>query len=273
MNLPRIAFIGAGNMARSIIGGLLDEGIPAASITASGPRLGTLAPLQADTGIQVTTANDEAARDAGIVILAVKPQMMQEVASGLSGALAHRPLVISLAAGVTSDSIDRWLGGNQAVVRCMPNTPSQLRQGASGLYANSRVSTAQRQQADAILGAVGVVRWFENESLLNPVTAVSGSGPAYFFLLMEAMIDAAEALGLDREAARELTLQTALGAAMLARQSEVEVSELRRRVTSPKGTTEQAILSFERDGLRDTVARAMNACSARAAELSAPSGQ
>lgn len=270
---PRIAFIGAGNMAKSIIGGLLAEGTPAQTVTASGPRTETLQPLQAATGVNITTSNSDAARQADIVILAVKPQMLKTVAAELSAALAHRPLIISLAAGITTDSIGRWLGGDQAIVRCMPNTPSQLRQGASGLFANAQVSAEQRANADAILRAVGVVQWLDDEALLNPVTAVSGSGPAYFFLFMEAMIEAGEAMGLSRESARELTLQTALGAAMLARDSDVDVSELRRRVTSPKGTTEQAILSFEQDKLRETVARAMNACSARAAELSEQLGQ
>lgn len=272
MNQPRIAFIGAGNMAKSIIGGLLAQGTPAQSVTASGPRLENLQLLQAATGVNITTSNSDAASQADIVILAVKPQMLKTVAAELSAALAHRPLIISLAAGITTDSIARWLG-DQAIVRCMPNTPSQLRQGASGLFANAQVSAEQRASADAILRAVGVVEWLDDETLLNPVTAVSGSGPAYFFLFMEAMIDAGEAMGLSRESARELTLQTALGAAMLARDSDVDVSELRRRVTSPKGTTEQAILSFEQDKLRDTVARAMNACSARAAELSEQLGQ
>lgn len=273
MNQPRIAFIGAGNMAKSIIGGLLAQGTPAQAVTASGPRLENLQPLQAATGVNISTSNIDAASQADIVILAVKPQMLKMVAAELSAALTHRPLIISLAAGITTDSINRWLGGDQAIVRCMPNTPSQLRQGASGLFANAQVSAEQRASADAILRAVGVVEWLDDEALLNPVTAVSGSGPAYFFLFMEAMIDAGEAMGLSRESARELTLQTALGAAMLARDSDVDVSELRRRVTSPKGTTEQAILSFEQDKLRDTVARAMNACSARAAELSEQLGQ
>lgn len=273
MTQPRIAFIGAGNMARSIIGGLVAEGTPADRIIASGPRLASLESLQADTGVRITTDNTEAARESDIVILAVKPQMLETVAGALTDSLAHHPLIISLAAGITTGSIGQWLGGTHAIVRCMPNTPSQLRQGASGLFANAQVSAAQRDSADAILRAVGVVQWLDDETLLNSVTAVSGSGPAYFFLFMEAMIDAGETLGLSRESARELTLQTALGAAMLARDSEVEISELRRRVTSPKGTTEQAILSFEHDQLRAIVARAMTACSNRAAELSEPSGQ
>jgi len=150
----------------------------------------------------------------------------------------------------------------------MPNTPSQLRQGASGLFANAHVSRAQHTTANTILAAVGIVEWLEHETQLNAVTAVSGSGPAYFFLMMEAMIEAGEQLGLSRASATELTLQTALGAAMLAKNSECDVAELRRRVTSPKGTTEQAIASFEADDIRAVYARAMTACANRAVELS-----
>jgi len=150
----------------------------------------------------------------------------------------------------------------------MPNTPSQVRVGASGLFANAQVSSAQKSTANTILGAVGIVQWVDDEALINPVTAVSGSGPAYFFLVMEAMIDAGVELGLSRSTATELTLQTALGAAILAKQSNVDVAELRRQVTSPNGTTEQAINSFENDQIRVMFSRAMAACSNRAVELS-----
>jgi pyrroline-5-carboxylate reductase len=210
---------------------------------------------------------------AEVVILAVKPQELQTVATALRTAVAHKPLIISVAAGITTESLARWLGEDQAIVRCMPNTPSQLRQGASGLFANQWVNTSQRATADRILRAVGVVEWLAEESLLNPVTAVSGSGPAYFFLMMEAMIDAGVNMGLTRESATELTLQTALGAALLAKNSQVDVAELRRRVTSPNGTTEQAIKSFEQDDIRAIFQRAMNACSARAEALSEQLGQ
>lgn len=273
MNTSKIAFIGAGNMAKAIIGGLLAEGFSAAQISAAGPRLETLNKVADEYGITVSTDNAATAAAADVIVLGVKPQMLKEVALGLRPSLSHKglthkPLIISVAAGITTSSIASWLGEDQAIVRCMPNTPSQLRAGASGLYANAHVSAAQKSQANAILGAVGIVQWLDDESLLNPVTAVSGSGPAYFFLMMEAMIDAGVELGLTRECAAELTLQTALGAAMLAKDSEFDVAELRRRVTSPKGTTEQAILSFEQDELRASVLKAMTACSNRAVELS-----
>lgn len=265
---PKIAFIGAGNMAKAIIGGLITEGFNACDISASGPRIETLNQVAKQYAIVVNTDNAQIAAQADVVILAVKPQMLKEVALGLAASLQHKPLIVSLAAGITTSSIAHWLGEDQAIVRCMPNTPSQLREGASGLFANAQVSAAQKAVADSIMRAVGVVQWLEDESAINAVTAVSGSGPAYFFLMMEAMIDAGIELGLTPECARELTLQTALGAAILAKQSDVDVAELRRRVTSPKGTTEQAIKSFENDEIRAMFSRAMKACSNRAEELS-----
>lgn len=268
MNRPKIAFIGAGNMAKAIIGGLVEEGFLRADISASGPRMENLSTVANEFGIAVSTDNAATAAKADVVILAVKPQVLKEVALSLKSALVHKPLIISVAAGITTKSLGQWLGEDQAIVRCMPNTPSQLRAGASGLYANALVSSAQRSQANTILGAVGIVQWLDEEHLLNAVTAVSGSGPAYFFLMMEAMIEAGEKMGLSRNCATELTLQTALGAAMLAKESNVDVAELRRRVTSPRGTTEQAILSFEKDDIRAIYQRAMEACSHRADELS-----
>lgn len=273
MKRPKIAFVGAGNMARAIIGGLVEEGFLRADISASGPRMETLGKVANEFGIAVSTDNLAGAAKADVVILSVKPQVLKEVAIALKPALAHKPLVISVAAGITTRSLASWLGDDQAIIRCMPNTPSQLRAGASGLFANALVNEAQRSQANAILGAVGIVQWLEDEQLLNAVTAVSGSGPAYFFLMMEAMIEAGEKMGLSRDCATELTLQTALGAAMLAKESNQDVAELRRRVTSPKGTTEQAILSFEHDDIRGIYQRAMQACFNRADELSELLGQ
>jgi len=268
MSQPKIAFIGAGNMAKAIIGGLISEGFSPENLSASGPRMEYLNKIADEFGINVNTDNAAVSAQADVIVLAVKPQMLKEVVLGLAGSLDHKLLIISLAAGITTDSIANWLAADHAIVRCMPNTPSQVRVGASGLFANKHVSETQKSYANAILGAVGIVQWVDDEALINPVTAVSGSGPAYFFLMMEAMIDAGVELGLSRESARELTLQTALGAAILAKQSDVDVAELRRRVTSPKGTTEQAINSFENDQIRAIFARAMQACSNRAVELS-----
>lgn len=268
MSQAKITFIGAGNMAKAIIGGLLAEGYARSAISASGPRMETLDKVAGEFHIAVSTDNAASAAAAEVVVLAVKPQLLKEVALGLAGSLGHKPLIISLAAGITTESIASWLGQEQAIIRCMPNTPSQARAGASGLFANRHTSENQKAMANAILGAVGIVQWVEDEALINPVTAVSGSGPAYFFLMMEAMIEAGVELGLSHEVASELTLQTALGAAILAKQSDLDVAELRRRVTSPKGTTEQAILSFENDHIRAMVSRAMTACAKRAEELS-----
>lgn len=269
----KIAFIGAGNMAKAIISGLIAEGFKRINLFASGPRQESLDRVASELGINTSTDNEATATIADVVVLAVKPQMLKEVCLGLAGSLAHKPLIISLAAGITTESISTWLGGDHAIVRCMPNTPSQMRVGASGLFANAQVSDAQKSTANIILGAVGIVQWVDDEALINSVTAVSGSGPAYFFLMMEAMIDAGVELGLTRSSATELTLQTAFGAAILAKQSDVDVAELRRRVTSPKGTTEQAINSFENDQIRAIFARAMTACANRAVELSESLGK
>jgi pyrroline-5-carboxylate reductase len=263
----KLAFIGAGNMAKAIIGGLIAQGFDAKKITASGPRIENLQKVADEFSVNISTDNLTAAR-ADVIVLAVKPQMLKQVATELSSALTHKPLIISLAAGITTKSLQRWLNSNLSIVRSMPNTPSQVLLGAAGLFANAAVSDEQKNIANAILSAVGIVSWVEQENLINTVTAVSGSGPAYYFLFMEAMIDAAVEQGLSREIATTLTLQTALGAATLAQQSDLDVTELRRRVTSPKGTTEQAILSFEKDQLHTIVKNAMRACTNRAEELS-----
>jgi pyrroline-5-carboxylate reductase len=264
----KLAFIGAGNMAKAIIGGLIAQGYDAKNIIASGPRMESLQKVSDEFSIQITTDNLQAAGEAQVVILCVKPQMLKEVATKLSSGLTHKPLIISLAAGITTKSLQSWLGTSAAIVRAMPNTPSQVLLGATGLFANPDVSDAQKTIVDKILSTVGIVSWVNNETLINTVTAVSGSGPAYYFLFMEAMINAAIEQGLSAEDAKALTVQTALGAATLASKSDLDVSELRKRVTSPKGTTEQAILSFESDQIRAIVARAMRACSNRAEELS-----
>lgn len=266
MSEAKLAFIGAGNMARSIIGGLIQQGYPSEAISASARSSETLERAARDFGIN-TGDSHELARAAEVVVLAVKPQQMQQVARDLRPALTHKPLIISIAAGIDCASLSRWLGEDLAIVRCMPNTPSLVRAGASGLYANALTDSAQKAAAHVIMSAVGIAEWLDDESQLQAVTAVSGSGPAYFFLVMEAMIDAGVELGLERDCATDLTLQTALGAAQLARSSDVDVAELRRRVMSPGGTTEAAIKSFEQDELRAIFARAMNACAERAGSL------
>lgn len=264
---PTIAFIGAGNMARAIIGGLLENGFAAANILASEPDVARLEDL-AGQGLNVTSDNAAAVAAADIVVLAVKPQIMKAVATELAPAVqARQPLVISIAAGIDLAALERWLGGAVALVRCMPNTPALVQTGASGLFANSRVSDSQRQQATRILEAVGIALWVQEEAELDAVTAISGSGPAYYFLMMEAMTAAGVRLGLGEETARALTLQTALGAARMASRSDVDPAELRRRVTSPNGTTERAINTFQAEGFEAMVEHALTACRDRSVEL------
>jgi pyrroline-5-carboxylate reductase len=272
MSKPKIAFIGAGNMAQSIIGGLVAEGYPADAISASDPNPEALKLVRGQFGIH-TGDNLEIAASADVVVLAVKPQVLKSVCLALRPALGHKPLLMSIAAGISAASLAEWLGAEQAIVRCMPNTPALVKAGASGLYANANTSAAQKLLAGDIMRAVGIIQWLDSEALLDPVTAVSGSGPADIFQVMEAMIDAGVELGLERDCAAELTLQTALGAALLAQQSDVDVAELRRRVMSPGGTTEQAIQSFERDQLRAVFKRAMTACAERSVSMARELGQ
>jgi pyrroline-5-carboxylate reductase len=274
MTSPRIAFIGAGNMAASLIGGLRAQGVAADAIRASDPGVEQRAKISAEHGIQTFAQNADALANADVVVLSVKPQVMQTVCLDLAPYLDHAPLIVSIAAGISCDSLQRWLGPRpQAIVRCMPNTPALLRQGVSGLFANAQVSDAQKQQAEQLLSAVGIALWLDEEHLIDAVTAVSGSGPAYFFLLIEAMTAAGEQLGLPRETAARLTMQTALGAARMACESDVDAAELRRRVTSPNGTTEAAIKAFQAGGFEQLVQQALNAAAQRSAELAEQLGQ
>ncbi len=261
-----IGFIGAGNMASSLIHGLLNEGIAGEKILVADIDQEKLSALAAECGT-ITRSAEEVVEQADIVVLAVKPQVMQTVCSGLTQRTAQ-PLFISIAAGVSLASLQEWLGGEPAVVRCMPNTPALIGKGATALFANPAVNAAQRDAASQVLDAVGISVWVETESDLDTVTAVSGSGPAYFFLFMEAMQDAAKEMGMSEELARLLVLQTAAGAAELAAQSEDSVAELRRKVTSPGGTTEQAILRFESGELRALVNKALQAARDKSVELS-----
>ncbi|WP_420554822.1 pyrroline-5-carboxylate reductase [Neptuniibacter marinus] len=270
---PILAFIGVGNMARAIIGGLLSNGYPADKIWASEPDITGLADL-AKQGLHTTSDNNAAVAAADLVVLAVKPQVLKTVAQGIAATVqTQKPLIVSIAAGILAPSIDKWLGSDIAIVRCMPNTPALVKTGASALYANHQVSPEQRLQAETVLQAIGIAIWVEQESQLDAVTAVSGSGPAYYFLVMESMIAAGKNLGLSDETATQLTLQTALGAAKMALNSDVDPAELRRRVTSPKGTTEQAILRFIEGGLPDLFDTAMKACNDRSVELAEELGK
>jgi pyrroline-5-carboxylate reductase len=268
MTQPTIAFIGAGNMAGSLINGLISDGYDPACIVASDPNAAARAAMTRRLGVR-TTADNASAADADVVVLAVKPQMLQGVAREIAPVVQRRrPLVLSIAAGIREDALEDWLGGGVALVRTMPNTPAMIGAGATVLHAGCGVTDAQRDSAESILRSVGLTRWVDDEGLLDAVTALSGSGPAYFFLVMEAMEAAAIDLGIPRETARLLTLQTALGAARMAIESDEEPATLRRRVTSPGGTTERAVGVFEDGGLRELFGRALTAARDRSVELS-----
>ena len=272
MSQMRIAFIGAGNMAASLIGGLRAQGMAAANLRASDPGAEQRGKIAAEYGIEVFDDNAKAVAGADVVVLSVKPQAMKVVCEALRPALSPDQVIVSIAAGITCASMNAWLG-ERAIVRCMPNTPALLRQGVSGLYATALVSAEQRAQAEQLLSAVGVAVWLDEEKQLDAVTAVSGSGPAYFFLLIEAMTAAGVKLGLPAETAAKLTLQTALGAAQMAVSSDVDATELRRRVTSPAGTTEAAIKSFQANGFKALVEKALGAAAHRSAELAEQLGK
>ena len=269
--MPTIGFIGGGNMAGSLIGGLINAGIPASEISVAEPDAARSSALKQQFGINTCSDNNETLH-CEIVVLAVKPQLLKTVCQQLDTRNTSKPLFISIAAGVKSTDIDRWLShgqnaGNFAIVRCMPNTPALLQCGASGLFANAPVSDTQKQQAENILQAVGLVIWVSDEEQLNAVTAVSGSGPAYFFLMMEAMQQAGEKLGLSADIAQRLVLQTALGAARMAVEGSAAPAELRRQVTSKGGTTEQAILSFQSADFNRIVFQALQAANNRSISL------
>ncbi|MDH3309130.1 MAG: pyrroline-5-carboxylate reductase [Gammaproteobacteria bacterium] len=265
---PLIGFIGAGNMARSLVSGLLKNGWGKNQIILSDPDSSQRKSIESVLGVKTSANNQDVVTHANILVLAVKPQVLAEVAMELATAVQKKkPLVISIAAGVRLADLDRWLGGGLAIVRSMPNTAALIGSGAAGLFANARVNEAMRNQAESILRAVGVTVWLNDESLMDVVTALSGSGPAYFFLIMEALEQASIESGLDAKQARLLTLETAYGAAKMALEGHEEPSQLRRRVTSPGGTTEQAVKVLENGNIRSLFRQAMQAAVNRSREI------
>jgi pyrroline-5-carboxylate reductase len=268
-DLKALAFIGGGNMAIALISGLTQRGLSGACIAVSDPVPQALQKLQADYGIRPAADNVGAVKNAQIVILAVKPQFLREVAAEIAPHLPAETLIISIAAGIPHAALTRWLGAHATVIRTMPNRPAFNGCGATALYAPAAVGAQHRSVAQAIMAAVGITVWVEHESQLDTVTALSGSGPAYFFLLMEALEAAAHARGLPAEVAHELTLQTALGAAQMARQSLEPLAILREQVTSKGGTTAAALAVFDAAGLRAIVAQALAAADLRSGELAA----
>jgi pyrroline-5-carboxylate reductase len=261
-----ISFIGGGNMARSLVGGLISNGVNPTQI-----RVADVVPTPPATAhypIQVFTDNIQAIQDAQVIVLAVKPQIMQTVAAELRSHLPDpAPLFISIAAGIRLDDLSRWLGNNVPLVRVMPNTPALVRSGASALFANTQVSESQKELAENILRAVGLTVWLKDESLMDLVTALSGSGPAYFFLIMELLEKAAVDLGLPQDQASLLSIQTAFGAAKMALESNEDVSILRNRVTSKGGTTEQAIKTLYEGGLEMLLKQTLIAARDRSIQL------
>jgi pyrroline-5-carboxylate reductase len=273
INIRRLAFIGGGNMAAALIGGLTRRGLPASRIVAADPSGEQLQRLVRDYGITAAAGNADAVEDAEVVILAVKPQHMRAAALALSPHLAaSRPLLISVAAGIPHAALARWFGAQIAVVRTMPNRPALNGFGATGMYAPPSVGAAHRALAESIMAAVSATVWVEHESQMDTVTALSGSGPAYFFLFMEALEAAAHERGLPNDIAHKLTLETAFGAAQMARDSAEPLSTLREQVTSKGGTTAAALDVLDAAGLRAIVAHAVAAADRRSAELAAEYG-
>ncbi|MEW5771507.1 MAG: pyrroline-5-carboxylate reductase [Pseudomonadota bacterium] len=261
----KLGFIGGGNMAAAIIGGLIDKGFAAGDITVAEPLEARRAWLVGEYGVAVEESAAACLR-ADVIVLAVKPQQLRQVLSGLP-ALEARQLVLSVAAGVRAADIARWLGGHGAVARAMPNTPALVGEGITGLFALPGVGETQRDWADRVMAAVGGVVWVADETMIDAVTAISGSGPAYVFYFIEALEQAGIELGLPPETARRLSLQTFLGAATLAVRDAAPPAELRARVTSKGGTTERGLLALEQAGVKAAIAQAARAAAARAAEM------
>lgn len=261
----KINFIGGGNMAHAIIGGLKQNGLDMTEITVLELDAQKRAELAQKFGVKVTDTYAEFS-NTDVIVLAVKPQQLKQVCSDLRASL-NTQLVVSIAAGVRSQDISRWLNNHSAIVRVMPNTPAQIRAGISALYAMPAVNQSQREQASTILAAVGKTLWLDDEAKMDAVTAISGSGPAYVFYFIEALQDAGIALGLDAESAKLLALQTFAGASLLATQSSEDIKTLRAQVTSKGGTTEQGILSLETADIKGIVNKAAKAAADKSVML------
>jgi pyrroline-5-carboxylate reductase len=268
------AFVGGGNMGGALIRGLIARGLSAKNISVGEAHQPRRIALAEELGVQVTADNREAVADADVVVLAVKPQDMAGTVQALAEVFAKRaPLLISIAAGIRIADITGWCGGSAAVVRAMPNRPALNGAGATAMFAPAGLSVAHREIAAQMLGAVGTTVWVQDEDALDVVTALSGSGPAYFFLLAELMTDAAVNLGLDRASAQELALQTLFGSGQMARASDGDLSRLRAEVTSKGGTTEAAVHAFDGANLRGIVAAALAAATDRSRELAQAFGE
>ncbi len=271
MNTQKIGFIGGGNMASSLISGLIASGHSPQQLWVSDINAESLNVLADTLHVNTSIHNEEVINAVDVVVLAVKPQIMSAVAIAVAPLIQQKKsLVVSIAAGISQTSLSQWLGADTAIVRCMPNTPALVLTGATALHANAQVSVEQQDLAENIMRSVGIALWVDEESQLDAVTAVSGSGPAYYFLLMEAMEKAAVALGLKEDTARLLVQQTALGAAKIALESSESPEQLRKRVTSPGGTTQRAIETFEQGGFTELVLKALTSARDRSIEMSKP---
>lgn len=268
MKQQRIAFIGAGNMASCLIGGLIKGGYNPQKIIASNPSPEKLIVLKTKFQINICENNLDAIAEADVIVLCIKPNKMAEVTKELSTKINPKQLTLSIAAGIQTQQIQQWLESKSPVIRCMPNTPSLLGVGASGLFANKFTNAEQKQFAESIMRSVGLTIWVDAEEQVDTVTALSGSGPAYFLLVFEALVKAAQEQGLEEEQAKLLTLQTALGAARMAMESPDSISELRNKVTSPGGTTEYALNVLKQNNLESIFADALAAAKARAEDMS-----
>lgn len=264
-----IGFIGGGNMASSLIGGLIDNGtMSAEQLVVHEPNADKLKALAQQFKIRKANSNTELVELCDIVVIAVKPQVLEEVLTPLSSAIkAKQPLLISVVAGIPASLIEQWLNTELAIIRVMPNTPALIGEGASGLYANTQVSQSQREQATLLLDAVGCSAWVTSESDIDSVTALSGSGPAYFMLFIKSLIEAGVKAGLDEDTAKQLAIKTASGTAALIESSDLDLQTLIDNVTSPGGTTEQALKSFHQSGLPQVVEDAFSAAKNRSEEL------
>lgn len=270
--MSSILFIGGGNMASCIIGGMIANGFSADDITVSGPGEESRQRLKKTYGIQTMADNQAAARQADLIVLAVKPQIMRTVATDLALSLDHRPAIVSVAAGIPLSALENWLGNSLAIVRAMPNTPAKVLSGATGLFANPQVDVEQKAIVEKIFAAIGYACWVDTEAQIDAVIAVSGSGPAYFFRIMEIMQKVGQELGLPEQIARDLSINTVLGAARMATESDASATQLREQVTSPGGTTQAALQSFEQQNLEDVFRKAMNSALDRAEVMSADLG-
>jgi pyrroline-5-carboxylate reductase len=267
-NKSVIGFIGAGNMAYALIKGLINNGYGAENIKISDLDETLLNSRNSELGVATFTDNSALIAECDVVLLAVKPQVMSNVCKGLQGAVKSNHLFVSIAAGIRANDICRWLGGDYALVRTMPNTPALVQQGATGLFANDLVSEEHKAIVSSVLLAIGDCFWVSEEKLIDAITAISGSGPAYFFLMMQSMTQAGMALGLDENTASALSIKTALGASVMAANSDVGPKQLRANVTSPNGTTQAAIEVFQDQNFEGIVANATRAAYDRAHELS-----